>query len=296
MSRGTLVIYLVFLVAAIFYFQAFEADDARPRRPDPRGFQAEAAPEGPPTQDSARPRPLPAPSPSDPTMAVTEGGACEPACSGSAFAINRHGYWLTAKHVVEDCNFVVLLTGARTAVPVERITPHPQADVSVLWTDLSTPPLKLRPGPLDQGQSGFSIGFPSGDPGDVHGRLLGRVKVRRHGGQDRAQPAVIWAEISRQPPHDKPLGGLSGGAVLDQDNRVVGVMIAASARRGRLTSAAPLSLRQTIKQAGLDPTLLSTDQRRAPAIDGRSYGGHGDRLRSQLTVAKIYCLSEDPWK
>jgi len=295
MSRGMGVIYLVFLAAAVFYFRAFEADGTQPRRPDPRGFQAEPAAEEPPGRKAARPRPLPAPSLSDPTLAVAESEACEPACSGSAFAINRQGYWLTAKHVVEACNFVVLLTGDRAAVPVERITPHPQADVSVLWTDLKAPPLKFRPGPLDRGQSGFSFGYPNGDPGDVHGRLLGRVKVRRHGGRDRAEPAVMWAEVSRRPQNNRPLGGLSGGAVLDQDNRVIGVMIAASARRGRVTSAAPVSLRQVIKRAGLDSTLLTTDRRGAPAIDGRSYGDHGDRLRAQLTVAKIYCLSKDPW-
>lgn len=291
MRRSTLVIYLVFLAAAVFYFRAFEADGPRPRRPDPRGYQGEPAR---PTPDVARP--LPAPAPSDPTLAVAEGGACEPACSGTAFAINRQGYWLTAKHVVEDCNHIALLTGQQAAVPVERVTRHPHADVSVLRTDLATPPLKLRPGPLDLGQSGFSIGYPSGDPGDVHGRLLGRVKVRRHGGKNRVEPAVLWAEVSRQPPNDKPLGGLSGGAVLDQDSRVVGVLIASSARRGRVTSAAPVSLRQTIKQAGLDPTLLTTDQPRAQALDGRSYGDHGDQLRARLTVAKIYCLAEDPWR
>ncbi len=294
MSRATLVLYLIFLAAAAFYFQAFEADG--PRRPDPRGFQAEPAPVAPPAPELARPRPLPGPSPADPTLAVAEGGACEPACSGTAFAIDRHGYWLTAKHVVEGCNHIALLTGPRSAVPVERVTRHPHADVGVLWTDLNAPPLKLRAGPLEQGQSGFSIGYPGGDPGDVHGRLLGRVKVRRHGGTDRAEPAVVWAEVSRRPLNDKPLGGLSGGAVLDQDSRVVGVLIASSARRGRVTSAAPVSLAQTIKQAGLDPTLLTADLRRAPAIDGRSYGDYGDQLRARLTVAKIYCLSENPWR
>jgi S1-C subfamily serine protease len=293
MSRPQILIYLAFVVAAALYFS--QGDRERQRRPDPRGFQTE--PGATPRPRSAEgTRPLPAPSVTDPTLDVAEGLACEPACSGTAFAVDRHGNWLTAKHVVENCNTVVLMTGEQSAVRVQKIVTHPVADVGVLRTALDAPPLRLGSAPLELGQSSFHFGYPQGDPGDVHGRLLGRVKVRRHGGRDRAAPGLMWAEVSRHPPNNRPLGGLSGGAALDREGHIVGVLIASSHRRGRVSSAAPVSLRQTLAQAGLDPAALAADGRGPTAIDGSSYGDHGDRLRAQLTVAKVYCLAEDPWK
>ena len=45
---------------------------------------------------------------------------CADACTGSAFAIDGRGHWLTAQHVVDDCRQIALLRGTR-AIRVTKV-------------------------------------------------------------------------------------------------------------------------------------------------------------------------------
>jgi hypothetical protein len=122
---------------------------------------------------------------------------------------------------------------------------------------------------------------------------MGRVKVR---GRRSVEPGILWAEIDRAPRNDLPLGGLSGGPVLTPEGAVVGVAIAASPRRGRVTSAAPRSLAEVMARADVaiaeaapeTPGKVPGEVKVAPS----NYAGYGDHLRAQLSVAKVLCWSE----
>ncbi|MDP6343455.1 MAG: hypothetical protein QF491_07985, partial [Alphaproteobacteria bacterium] len=93
-------------------------------------------------------------------------------------------------------------------------------------------------------------------------------------------------------PDDLPgLGGLSGGPMLDGRGRVVGVMVAASKRRGRVMTTAQSSMRELLAQI---PDGFGDDAATAGDIRGGSFTERGDSLRQNLTVAKVLCRVGQP--
>jgi serine protease Do len=124
-----------------------------------------------------------------------------------------------------------------------------------------------------------------GRPGEVYGQLLGRTRVRSIGNGGVA-PGIAWAELARHPDWLPQLGGLSGSPMLDRNGQVVGVLIASSDRRGRVVSAAPISMREVLDQAG---TAAHRPARQAPPVDPSAFVAYGDALRNSLMVAKVAC-------
>lgn len=287
MGRRLVLLMICLGVAALFLRFA---EQSGPRRPAP---QANIAPPAvaEAERQPAKPEqePLPGPSRRDPVLQLSDSNPCAESCSGTAFAIDGRGHWLTARHVVRGCGEVALQTGPRQAVRVQEIVPHPGADVALLKTGLNAPALPLTSGPLYKGQDGFHLGYPRGEPGDVYGELMGRVKVR---GRRSIEPGVLWAEIDRAPRNDLPLGGLSGGPVLTPEGAVVGVAIAASPRRGRVTSAAPRSLAEVMARAEVATADAAAEVPGEVKVAPSNYAGYGDHLRAQLSVAKVLCWSE----
>ena len=229
---------------------------------------------------------LPRSSSRDPAVQV-EMAPCADACTGTAFAIDNAGHWLTALHVVDQCSEIGLLDRGRIR-PVKEVLLHPAADIGLLRTDFSAPPLKLNDAVLQRRQDGFHFGFPRAEPGAVHGQLIGRLRLRATGQRRFVAPAIAWAEVSRIPDNDKPLGGLSGGAVLDEAGAVIGVAVAASERRGRVISAAPRSIGEMLQLAGVTPDGSRARRLRGGVTDG-NYGQVGQQLRRALSVAQVVC-------
>ncbi len=279
---------LAWLAVAGLFMQFAEQDG--PRRPAPRPAAAPpAVAEAERRPAQADQAPLPGPSRRDPVLKLSDSDPCARSCSGTAFAIDGRGNWLTARHVVQGCGEVALQTGPRQAVQVREIVRHPRADVALLKTGLNAPALPLTSGPLYRGQDGFHLGFPRGEPGDVYGELMGRVKVRS---RRAVEPGILWAEIDRAPRNDLPLGGLSGGPVLTPAGAVVGVAIAASPRRGRVTSAAPRSLAEVMARAEVAVAEAAPEDLGEVKVAPSNYAGYGDHLRARLSVAKVLCWSE----
>lgn len=287
------ILLLLICLTAISLFLDFAEQGSQLRRPrdafmPPPVAETERRPERGGAEREGQ-EPLPGPSRRDPVLELSASDPCAEACSGTAFAIDRSGNWLTARHVVEGCGRVALQTGPRQAVRVREVVAHPRADVALLKARLDAPALPLTSGPLFRGQDGFHLGFPRGEPGDVHGELMGRVKVRsRHA----VEPGILWAEIDRMPRNDLPLGGLSGGPVLTAEGAVVGVAIAASPRRGRVTSAAPRSLAEVMARAEVSIAEAAPEDLREVRIAPSNYARFGDHLRESLSVAKVLCWGE----
>lgn len=210
---------------------------------------------------------------------------CSGRCVGTAFAVEPAGVWLTARHVVDGCTRIYLR--GEEPQPVERVLMHEHADVALILTPHLGPTLGLDPSKLHDQQDGFHIGFPGGTPGSVHSRLLGRTDARRGKAWGAGEPVIAWAEVARSPNRKGSLGGISGGAAVDGEGRVVGVTIAEEPRRGRVITAAPESLFELLESAGTTPSAQGSSQ--LHEIDGKDFGTRGDFLRGQGTVAQVVC-------
>lgn len=257
-----------------------DAPDGGARRPPPRIVQPAPAPE------RSEPRSqLPGQSASDPAFGVKVGPAGP--SSGTAFSIDGSGRWLTARHVIEGCSRVVIRTGSRKGVRVRRIVTHPNADVAVLWTDGGTPPLEIAGSGLNTGQDGFHFGFPGGEPGDVYGRVIGRRTMRVSGQYRTNEPVIAWTQLRRVPDRGPDLAGISGGPVLNDAGRVIGIVVAGAPRRGRTYSAAPASVAGAIRNANL---AIPSDGGARQHLSARDFPAYGNSLRSRLTVAKVFCM------
>ena len=254
-------------------------DEYQPRRPPPV-YQA------PPSNDRAQ-RPLSGRSSADGIFGVKVGPAGP--SSGTTFSIAGDGRWLTARHVVAGCGEVIIRTARRKGVTVQRIVTHPNADVAVLWTRGGAPSLTLSGADLKTGQSGFGVGFPGGNPGDVHGQILGR-RVMRISGQYRTnEPVIAWSQLRRVPDNGPNLAGMSGGPMLDRAGRVIGIVVAGAPRRGRTYTAAPISLNDAVRRARLQINRVLGDRQPLAQLNNRDFPAFGENLRSRLTVAKVFC-------
>jgi len=181
--------------------------------------------------------------------------------TGTAFAINDDGLWLTARHVVDSCDKVGIRIGGRRTVKVKTQIIE-KSDLAILRSDWGRRPL--------------------GKPGEVVGSLIGRNRMKVRGRYTNDEAILAWSELGRSRNLTGSLGGLSGAPVLDKDGEIIGVVSAESPRRGRVYSVAPRYLRGIITEPGEGTEPLSLD----------TYGMGADRLRRDRRLAQVICLVE----
>jgi serine protease Do len=260
---------------------------------DGRRFADPALPEG------DRPgRLLPPESGLDPQVLVDVG----PVTSGlgTAFAIDTNGWWVTAKHVVADCERVGIVVGRRpgggdrpAAAAVSNIRSSPTSDLALLKTQ-SAPAalaLDLSEDDLRVGQVAFHIGFPQGRQGEAMSVLAEREVLVQRGRYTGREPVLSWAERSRTSGLTGALSGMSGGPALDANGRVISVTIAESSRRGRIYTAAPSSLRKLLED---ERAVVTPNGEPARRMSERDYGLTADALRRSLAVAQVVCVANNP--
>jgi len=253
----------------------------------PRLEPAPPAPVRQPPAPGAPPvltRRLPPPSVNDPVIEIADKGARQGDSFGTAFVLDR-GVWGTARHVIENCGRIHLNLGGRWNAASEARM-HRNADVAVLRTERTGGAALPGPEPaqtLFLNQSGYHIGYPSGRAAGLRTRLIGRTLVRWPGSA-KAEPTLSWVEVERVPEFDGPLGGISGGPVMDEQGRLVGITIASSVRRQRVTTSLVESLRQVA------PAL----PRPGPGsrIDPAGFPEVAARLRGADTVTMAYCQAD----
>lgn len=204
---------------------------------------------------------------------------------GTAFAI-ADGWWMTARHVVDGCDKVGLVITGRRAQRVQQIYSHPHSDLALMTASLSRQPLTIAARrSFARGQHGYASGYPQNQPGDVHARYLGNVRLRSTGRYETDEVAAAWAETQRVPSSLPALGGLSGGPMLDRDGIVVGVLVASSQRRGRVITVRPDTMTAFV-EANRVP---HTRQGVPPVLQGQDFTQRGDELRRSLRVAQVVC-------
>ena len=204
---------------------------------------------------------------------------------GTAFAINRNGQWLTARHVVDGCRNVSLLVAPGRYVPVNSVSLSSESDLALLTTGRSPRAVEIDlESPLVVGEEGFHVGYPGGQPGEVATRLLARSKLLSRGLRRTEEDVIAWAEVGRTRGLNGSLGGLSGGPVFGADGVVRGVIVAESRRRGRIYTTAPSSITDFLETEGVQPR----DGRSTP-FSVRDYGSRADDARNSLQVVKVAC-------
>jgi S1-C subfamily serine protease len=141
--------------------------------------------------------------------------------SGSGFLVTDDGYVLTNQHVVGPNKYVKLKWQDGTETLGEVIRTDPRRDVALLKTDAkSKPALALRQTTVQQGETVFAIGTPLGDQFQ-NTMTKGIVSaIRTEGGQTFIQSDVMVNH------------GSSGGPLLDEKGRVIGLTVSGQAPNG----------------------------------------------------------------
>ena len=264
-------------------------EDNRTRRPDPDAFlrrDDDARREAwKPPQDAGGRGSLEAPSASDPAFSVAIPSGKSNSI-GTAFSLDRQGVWMTARHVVDGCARVLIVTGPRRGVRVRRTYIHPRADLAVLQTRGGAPAVQFTRQRLRRGQTGYHFGYPKGEPAAIQSVLIGRRRMRSVGRYNVIEPVVAWADRVRVPDSYGGLGGISGGPAMDGRGEIIGVTVAGSKRRGRIYTTALTSIAAALDRSG---AAAERGGGRRGAIDGRNFARVGADLRKRLTVALVYC-------
>lgn len=255
---------------------AGEGEDRSRRRPDPRRDEP-----GPGWRGEA----LPPPSAQDPVLVIRSSDEKRNSV-GTAFSIGRDGVWMTARHVVDGCRQVYLITAPRRGTRVGRVWVDRRSDIAFLETRSGRAPLPFRGEPLRANLKAYHFGFPKGRPGDVSSVLMGRRRMRVIGRYRTEEPVIAWAETRRVPESEGHLGGISGGPAVDAQGRIVGVTVAGSKRRGRVYTTAPVAMREALKRARLSAQTASGP---VMTVSNADFDEVGRQLRRNLTVAQVYC-------
>ena len=230
---------------------------------------------------------LPAPSPLD-DRSLVEAQRAGPWSSGTGFAIGDGGVWLTARHVALGCERLGVVNGQdQELVAATLVYVSKRADVAILKTQGGPEPLALdlNEADLQLGATGFHIGFPQGQPGEVVSRLIGRELMITEGAWRGRENTLAWAEVSRSKGLRGTLGGLSGGPAFDGRGNVIGITIAESLRRGRVITTSSDSVIQALKEARLSPK----GEAIAP-LQTNDITRVANRVRRDLKVIQVVCL------
>ncbi len=147
--------------------------------------------------------------------------------AGTGFAINDQGYIATNIHVIADANSIkVIPTNSNELYDVEVVAMSEELDLAIVYIpDITLPPITLSLAPATKGQKVWSIGYPGGadrnrpayDP-TVQDGVIGRIFA---GAWHTQELAIIQHNAPTNP-------GNSGGPLLDDCNRAIGVNTQAS--------------------------------------------------------------------
>lgn len=230
---------------------------------------------------------LPPPSVYDPEVLVDVGAVTSGL--GTAFAISEDGWWLTARHVVDDCDKVGIIVARGAAIEVKDRRIAQFADLALLKTDRAPAALALDGGErrFQVGQTAYHIGFPQGRKGEAASHLIGRETLIARGRFNFSEPVLAWAEFGRTENLAGSLAGISGGPAIAANGQVIGVTIAESTRRGRIYTAAPSSIMRL-----LNLEQIGAEGAPAPRLTPENYGEEADDLRRALAVAQVVCIAD----
>jgi hypothetical protein len=266
-------------------------DDGEGRRPVPApDTAAPPAESDTPPPDRVR-RPLPAAAPDDPLISVeAEALGSDEIALGTSFPIAPNT-WLTARHVANgECHHIVLIVDGRKVTATIAYL-HPQADLALLKTkDASGPALPLETGAIEQNETAYTFGYPKEKLGATQDRLMGRSRMQLSGEINGTGPVLTWAELVRYPDDLPALSGMSGGPVVDAQGKIIGIMVAASVRRGRIHTVAPEILQATEQSFALGDASAKAEPVSEVTTQNVSLSDTARALNKSARIVPTYCI------
>lgn len=184
--------------------------------------------------------------------------------SGTCFAITNSGYCLTNAHVVKEGGELMVLVGDK-GYPATVVAVNVNLDLAVIKSEWITKPLQLMPaGTVSLGSSVFTVGFPKPLLQGWEIKLTKGVISGLSGFKDRGD--VYQHDAATQP-------GNSGGPLLDETGRVVGVVCSI------LSGKDVQNVNYAVKSGEAREWLKSV-----PQLNGEPSIGNGDALSFEAAV------------
>lgn len=230
--------------------------------------------------------PLPPPSAYNERIVIPESAAASG--TGTAFAINRNGDWLTARHVVSGCDSVSLRTDSGDIVEASHTIITDRLDMAIIQTGASPSAVPLEfSEPLSRGQYGFMVGYPQGRAAAISTKLRSRAILVTDKAKRSEEPLLTWTIANQSYPRHGTLGGLSGGPVFDGSGKVRGVIVAENPRHGRVYSTTPVSIQGFLKTHG-----IFASEGEAAEYNTENLLLQSRSAMSKLQVVKVLCVKE----
>lgn len=209
---------------------------------------------------------------------------------GTSFPLGS-GLWLTARHVVgDDCDKIVLIIDGKNVFATIKYLDQ-NADLAVLQTDpVAVPSLPIEAADPSEDEGAFAFGFPKGTLGATADQLLGRARMKLGGRLAGTAPVLTWTELDRYPESFESLSGISGGPMLDENGNVIGIIVAASVRRGRNYTVAPEILRAVQNELGLNKAQPDEMAARDAVTKPVSLDNSAHAMSKNDRIALTYCI------
>jgi serine protease Do len=267
-------------------------DTSSPRRPDPRLWQTDTAGWNAGAAVASA-QLFPEYDKPDPRIAEVKPEASQTTfSSGSAYLVSP-GVWLTARHVVDHCKSVTVEGGdpqsGEYRLQPSHIFLSPDADAAVIRTPstaVSVAPVALAWENRD-GAEAILVGFPLGKPGAVFSRFMGHTTLRWIGTSPVQSDTIAWAETARVPDFGAEFGGLSGGLAMSPDGVAIGIVSAASPRRGRILTTQPSDLWAALRRDG--QAVIQRSRSPESRITDKSFPAVARELILERRVARVEC-------
>jgi S1-C subfamily serine protease len=176
--------------------------------------------------------------------------------TGTGFFVSKSGYVVTASHVIENANKVVVFTRTGEELQAQIVDTDPANDVALLKVDAPAKPLEIATdAEADVGEQILTIGYPLPDiQGVAQKATFGRINALSGIGDD-----VRYLQI------DTPVQpGNSGGPLIDSRGHVIGIIEAVL--KPEANGTIPQNVNYAIKSDYLVPLLehsgIATDNER----------------------------------
>lgn len=200
---------------------------------------------------------------------------------GTGFAILDGATYITARHVVDGCAEVYLVSGPQGQPKARRVDIEHNRDFAVLKVGLPhRNTVALSETVPHRGDEGYMVGFPQAKPADVRATVIGTTEMRSRGRYDAREPVLAWVERERRPDFTGALSGISGGPVFNADGNVIGTVVAGAPRRGRAYSTHPHVFAETgmMESGNLHRT-----------FNPQNFDEIGKEYRANGAVVQVYC-------
>ncbi|MFL2802669.1 MAG: serine protease [Paracoccaceae bacterium] len=211
--------------------------------------------------------------------------------SGTAFYVGEN-IWITARHVINDCNEVYLKTGSNNQF-IEKILIHPNSDLALF----KYKSFDIKSFGISQkiSETAFSSGYPAGKPGDAVLQLAGFMAMEARS-YNILEKHSIYAVLEKNPKSLLSFGGISGGPAFDEYGLINGVVVAEFKRRGLLGAVGLNQINWLISASKKEIEFLnniSKEKNNNIKLDNiyKNYIKIGHELRGNKSISKVICIA-----